>query len=175
MFEEQQISSGLSVIHCADGIAVATLGPVCVVLWRGAVVAWRFELQRKGLAETVRLHPGKAVLLCVIEPTAAPPNAEFRRASADMLIGHGEDLRCVCSVIEAQGFRASVIRSVLAGMSHLVGRKELRKAFVANMDDAIEFLKPDVSPATLRRLAPAIAELRTTLAPAAEPFIVAQD
>jgi hypothetical protein len=174
MVSEQRIVSELSVMHCADGLAVASVCPVCVVVWRESVTQRRFDIQRKGLAEVVRRHPQEAVMLCVIEPTTAPPGAELRRASAEMIAGHGDALKGLCCVIEGQGFRASVGRSVLAGMAYLLAGRGPRQGFVATVDDALRFLSADIKPATLRRLAPAIAELRTTLAPAVEPFAVVQ-
>src|ERR1700722_19753412 len=103
-------------LHCREGVVVAEAGRVCVVIWRGAVTESSFGLQRDGLAQVVRNHPEGSAFLCVIEPTAKPPNDDLRVASTRMIEGHGTHLACVAVVIEGEGFRAAITRGVISGM-----------------------------------------------------------
>lgn len=102
-----------------SGVAAAEVGPVCVVLWRGAVTPESFALQSAALSEVVGRHPEGAGFLCVIEPTARPPDDELRRRSAEMITSHGKKLRCVATVVEGSGLKASITRAVLSGISLL--------------------------------------------------------
>src|SRR5260221_13926411 len=94
----RDLPTAARVLSSTDGIAIAEVEPVCVVIWRDGVVPARFEKQRAGLAEVVDRHPGVAGFLCIIEPTAKPPDDKLRRASTDMLLSHGDRLKCVACV-----------------------------------------------------------------------------
>jgi len=150
------------VLHCGDGLAVAEVGPVCVVIWRDAVTRVRFEKQREGLAEIVERHPGKAGFLCVIEPTAEPPDDELRRASGLMVASHRGRLKCLGTVIEAKGFQAAVVRSVLAGMTLLAGHRGVPLQYFSSIDRAALWMTQhsEIEPRAFLR---AVAAVRSSL------------
>ena len=128
------------VLQCDDTVAVAATGNVCIVIWRGAVTKEPFDWQRAALAEVVKLHPGRAGFLCVIEPNAKPPTDELRRASTQMVLGHGERLKCVALVIEGQGFTSAIHRGVLAGMALLLRNRKAEMAIFATVDEASRWM-----------------------------------
>jgi hypothetical protein len=132
--------SPVRLLHAGDGIAIAEIGPVCAVIWREAVVKSRFDLQATGLAEVVKRNPEGACFLCVVEPTAAPPDDKLRAASVQMVASHGERLKCVACVIEGTGFRAAVGRSVLSGMVLLFGQRKTPLSFFANTSTATQWM-----------------------------------
>jgi hypothetical protein len=133
------------VLNCGDGIAVAEVGPVCVVIWRGAVTRERFNTQRTALAAVVGRHPGKAGFLCVIEPTAVAPDDELRRASAAMIASHRGQLLCLATVIEANGFKAAVVRSVAAGIALIASNHEVPLQYFPNVDPAAAWMSKHVA------------------------------
>ena len=107
----------LDVSHVGDGLLMGSIGPVCLAIWQTKPVRATFEIQRDKLAAVVAAQPGRALFLCVIEPTADPPDEAVRSASAKMITGHGRALAGSACVIEGSGFRASVTRAVLIGIS----------------------------------------------------------
>lgn len=151
-------------MHCGDGLAVAEAGPVCVVVWRSAVIVPRFEKQKAGLATVVANHPGKAAFLFVVEPTAAPPDEALRKASTQMVASHGDRLRCVAGVIEGTGFKAAVTRSVLSGMTLLLGKREVPVSYFARVGEASRWVSEHVV-VDARELATAVEAVRARLDP----------
>ena len=55
-----------------------------------------------------------------VERTSDPPDDDVRKASSNMISGHGTNLKCVACVIEGSGFRAAITRSVLASMQFFI-------------------------------------------------------
>jgi len=135
-----QRPGSVRILHSGDGIAVGEVGPVCVVIWREAVIKSRFDRQAAGLAEVVKRNPEGSCFLCVVEPSAAPPDDKLRAASVEMVASHGERLKCVACVIEGTGFRAAVGRSVLSGMALLFGRRDTPLSFFANTSAATRWM-----------------------------------
>jgi hypothetical protein len=135
-----QRPGSIRILHSGDGVAVGEVGPVCIVIWREAVIKSRFDRQAAGLAEVVKRNPEGACFICVVEPTAAPPDDKLRTASVEMVASHGEKLKCVACVIEGTGFRAAVGRSVLSGMALIFGRRETPLSFFANTSAATRWM-----------------------------------
>lgn len=154
------------ILHRGDGVAVAEIGRICVTIWRDGVTPSRFEKQRAGLEQVVRNQPDGAGFLCVIEPTAKPPNDELRRASTEMVDSHGTRLKCVAVVIEGEGFRAAVTRSVVSGMALLFSRRMPGKTF-SSVADALRWMAPFLSlhPIVVPRVGMLVEEVRRGLDP----------
>jgi len=117
------------ILHCADGLAVAELGTVCVAIWRSKSTWPRFEIQKAILADCVKRKPGGIAFMCVVEQTSEPPDEDLRKASSKMIADHGLQLTCVAGVIEGAGFRGAITRSVLAGIVFLVRNPSPLKMF----------------------------------------------
>ncbi len=154
------------IISSSGGVGIMEIGPICAVLWREGVTAPRFEKQRAALAEVVDKHPGQAAFLCIIEPTAHPPDDKLRRASTDMVLGHGDRLKCVAGVIEGTGFRAAVTRSALSTITMFMANRKGRISVFSEITGALRWMvqsaKIDVGP----RAASEIERLRGMLPPA---------
>lgn len=161
--------SSTRILQCGDGIAVAEIGPVCVVIWRDAVVRSRFEKQKQGLAAVVEKNPGSAAFVFVVEPTAAPPDEQLRKASMQMIADHQERLRCVAGVIEGTGFKAAVARSVLSGITLLLGKREVPISYFAKVGEATRWVSQQVVVDPLQ-LATAIEAVRSRLDPLERKF-----
>ena len=138
---------------------------VCVVIWRGPVTPARFAVQRAGLAEVARRHPGGIGLVCVVEPTAPPPGDDMRRASAQMVRDHQSVLGAIACVVEGTGFVAALGRSVLSAMSLLVGTKKAPMTVVGTVAAASLWIAPRMGRRDGRALEDAIESLRGRLAP----------
>jgi hypothetical protein len=110
-------ADGFRLLSVEDRLGIADVGTVCIVVWQGAVTPSRFKRQCDALHDVAERHPGRAALLCVVEPTTPPPEEAMRNASIELISGLGDKLSCVACVIEGTGFRAAATRNVLSGMS----------------------------------------------------------
>jgi len=153
------------ILHGGSGMAVAQLGRLCVVIWRDGVIHARFEQQRAALAEVVRSQPGGVGFLCIIEPTAKPPDDELRRASIEMITSHGAQLKCTAVVIEGEGFKAAITRGVLSGMALLLSRKVHAEAF-SSAETAIKWMRDQLPMPPIETVVDFVEALRQQLEPA---------
>ena len=128
-------------IRCDQTLAVAEVGPVCVVIWRGAVTKTPFEWQRAGLAETVQRHPRGAAFMCVVETSAKPPEDELRKASAQLVLSHGDVLKCTACVIEGEGFLTAMHRGVLTGMILLTMKRKSALSVFATVAEGVRWMR----------------------------------
>jgi hypothetical protein len=152
------------ILHCNDGLGVAEVANVCLVIWRGAVVRPQFELQRLALAQVVKRHSDGAVFLCVVEATATAPDDELRRASVDMVASHGDRLKCVACVFEATGFVAAVHRGAITAMLFcLRPRSAVPVSFFSSVDGAIRWTRSQFPTAPTDVFASAVEHLRSHL------------
>jgi hypothetical protein len=134
----------MPMIRCDESIAVAESGPLCVVVWRGAVTKRPFEWQRAGLAEVVRRYPGGAAFLCIVETSATPPGGELRRAAAQMITAHGDRLKCVAAVVEGTGFKAAIDRGAFTAMILLGLKKKTPVSVFARTREAAVWMREHV-------------------------------
>jgi hypothetical protein len=111
------------VLWSDEGLVVASLGRVCIAVWRATVTRTRFEAQRVGLEQVVRGHAGGVGFLCVVEATSPIPDDDMRRASANMIAIHRPRLEYVACVIEGESLKIVAVRAVLTTMRHLVTGK----------------------------------------------------
>ncbi|MET0340390.1 MAG: hypothetical protein ABW252_05280 [Polyangiales bacterium] len=162
-------STGIAVLSCSDGLAIGELDGVCIVVWRGEVTLERFRRQRAALLGMFARHPEGVGLLCVIERNVAPPDEYFRRASAEMIDSFGSRLCGVLCVIEDEGFRGSVTRSVLSGMALLLRSRAPARKFSSSVASGSTWLVGQCPATTARRLLLATHELKLRLTESMSP------
>jgi tRNA A-37 threonylcarbamoyl transferase component Bud32 len=128
------------VIHDSEELLVAEIGSICVAAWRQGVTPHRFELQRSGLADVVERRTAGIGFLCLIEETSwPPPDHKLRRASSEMISARG--IACVAVVVEATGFSAAIIRSVIAGITILTrSQSDVPVSVFSSVRDAIVWM-----------------------------------
>ena len=163
------VEARLHVLSCSDGLAIGELDGVCIVVWRSDVTLERFRRQKAALESTVARHPQGAGLLCVIERNVAPPDEYFRRASSELIEGLGARLRGVLCVIEDEGFRGSVTRSVLSGMALLLSSGSPPRKFASSVASGSTWLVGRCPATTARRLLLATHELKLRLTESMSP------
>jgi hypothetical protein len=161
----RRAANAVRIIRCDETIAVAESGPLCVVIWRGAVTKAPFEWQRSGLSEVVQRHPRGAAFLCIVETTATPPDDELRRAAAQMVTGHGERLKCVAAVIEGAGFKAAIDRGALTAMILLGLKKKSPVSVFAHMHDAVPWMRKHIDLPPTEDLSSTVESIRARLPP----------
>jgi hypothetical protein len=150
------------VVWCDDGLVMGEIGTISVAIWRGGVTRERFEAQRLGLGRLVAAHPAGIGFLCIVEPTAIPPDDDMRRASADMVAIHRPHLRYVACVIEGDSIRSAIIRNILTLMRNLVTGK-LAYGFVASVPEAVKQLGEHLALGDPTDLVAAVEVLRSHL------------
>lgn len=136
------------VVYRDPALVVGEVGAASVSIWRGEVTEPRFEQQRLGLRTVARRNRPRAGFLCVIEESATAPGAQLRKASADMMDAHQEELCCAAIVIEGAGFRASLNRSVLLGMALLMKDRKYPLHYCATLHQATNWMGKHMAIAT---------------------------
>jgi hypothetical protein len=152
------------------GLHLARFGPVCIALWQAQPTLRLFEMQRLELAGVVRAYPRRAAFLCIIEPSADPPDQEVRSASVEMITAHGDNLAATCCVVEGSGFRAALTRTVLAGIQMLSRTKSPVK-FVEDVNAATVWLGDRMPSGQVAGLRPAVADWRRGLGAGTAPTV----
>ena len=154
------------VIRCDETLIVAETGPLCVTVWRGSATAKPFEWQRAGLSETIQRHPRGAAFLCVVETGSKPPEDDLRKASAQMIVSHGDRLKATAVAIEGEGFMAAINRGVLTGMILLThrGRKSPISVF-GTVTDGARWLGQHIALPPLDELVATVEHIRSRLPP----------
>jgi hypothetical protein len=136
---------------------------VCIVVWREPVTRVRFDSQRDGLAEVIARHPERAGFMCVIEPTAEPPNDELRRASAEMVRANQTGLRCIACVVEGTGFKNAIARSALSGIALLLGTRQVPVSVFGTVNAASTWMAPHVDMRDSVAIAAAVEAVRAEI------------
>ncbi|HEY0469499.1 MAG TPA: hypothetical protein VGC79_35160 [Polyangiaceae bacterium] len=112
---------------------------------RTVVALWRTETRAEAVAELATLLAAHAAefgsvgLLQVIGDLALPPDAAARTALANMLKVNETRIAASAVVYEGAGFRASVIRSVVIGIS-MLSRPKCPHTVFASTKAGIEWL-----------------------------------
>jgi hypothetical protein len=156
--------SSFEIISASDGLGIAEVGSVCLVVWRSAVVRERFVRQRDALTDFTSRHRGRAGFVTVIEPDAPPPEEAIRKASIEMIMTLSERLASVACVIEGDGFRAAATRSVLSGMALLLPRLKTEVKFTATVAAAGTWVSTRCDGVTTAAMCQAHDQLRERLA-----------
>lgn len=152
------------IVSATDGIGIAEVGSVCLVVWCAPVVRERFLRQRDALDEISARHDGRAGFVIVTAPDLKPPEDVLRKASIEMIAALRDRLTCIACVIEGGGFRAAVTRSVLSGIVLLLPKSKTSVKFFASVAAAGHWVSPRCNGLTTASLCEAEAQLRTRLA-----------
>lgn len=122
------------------GLVLANYGHVCVAIWTSKPTPALFEKQRATLAACTQRYPGQAMFLCIVSGSADPPEPAERAATVRMIREQEKLLvGCAC-VIEGDGFRAALTRSVLTGMT-LLSRTAVPTAFFEDVSRAVAWMR----------------------------------
>lgn len=127
-----------------DGLATVEVGNSCVLIWRAAMNAERFSLQRESMERVAHAYPGETDVLCIIEPGAEPPSPEQRVAMSALLTKLAPKLRCIAYVVEGSGFRAAAVRGVLSGIE-LMRRNSYTTRYFATVEQATTWMDSALS------------------------------
>jgi hypothetical protein len=151
-----------------EGVAMTIVGRTMVVIWRGAPTAPRMRMLTKVTERMLSECPDGFYQLQVIEAGSTPPASEERKASAALLERMRGTARGIAFVIEGDGARSAIVRTILRAMS-VISRGGVPKYFFAHVHEALSWLGPvmDLSAAQTKQLERSIAAARTVLSSAA--------
>jgi hypothetical protein len=141
-----------------QGVALAVVGRVMLVLWRSTPTAERMRMLTRVTERMMAEFPDGYYQVQVIEPTSAPPASEQRKESARLIERMKGSARAIGFVIEGDDARASIVRTILRGMA-LLSRSELPKHFFKDEPSARKWLGEQ-----LALTAPQLHEIERTFA-----------
>jgi hypothetical protein len=113
---------------------------VCLAIWSDEVVPVRFDLQRAGLRTLAARRADKIGLLCVVQPSAPPPDAAMRSASIRMIDELHTRLGGVACVFGGEGLIAASTRSVLSAMALVLNRASVPIKLTGNVSAGAAWL-----------------------------------
>ena len=112
---------------------------------RTLIVLWQTETRNEAVGELARLlaaraaEVGSVALLQVIGDGATPPDAAARAALATMLKDNETRIVASAVVFEGTGFRASLIRSLVIGIS-MLSRPKCPHTVFASVSEGVAWL-----------------------------------
>jgi hypothetical protein len=104
-------------LHAERDYALATYGPLYIVIWRINTTTRAMVNVQAKLNDFARLRKNGIALLTIVEVDAPIPEGESREAVARFLRDSAWAIRCSAVVHEGAGFRASLVRAVVTGLT----------------------------------------------------------
>lgn len=123
-------------VHCSENHAIGYCGPMILVAWRRLTTSAGVVHLRDVHQRVAPLHPGGVGLLTIIEANAPAPDATVREELARYMADSAAVLKSSCVVFEGTGFRAAMVRSVVAGLTMLARQPFPHRVF-ATVDEGI--------------------------------------
>lgn len=128
-------------IHRDAVLHLGSIGPLFFQRWsapgQGADVERMLEAHRAFVARFP--HRETIALSHIQSHTFRPPDEGSRRPMREHTKLLGSDVRAVATVIEADGFVASMVRSVVSGLV-LIADRRLAHSVFASVDEGLEYL-----------------------------------
>jgi hypothetical protein len=125
-------------LRCEASHAIAFTGRALVVLWQTETRA-QAVVELATLLGSYATELGSVGLLQVIGDHATPPDSATRAALASMLKAHETRIVASAVVFEGVGFRASMIRSIVIGIS-MLSRPKCPHTVFASTKEGIAWL-----------------------------------
>lgn len=125
--------------HNDADAAWAHVGPIVAVLWKRGITADALDrFVQFSNAYGARFPTGWAVLSYPTPKMQLPP-PELRKRITELTSNPGANYKGTTTVVDADGFQASVMRSVLAGFA-LMGGKGAPKHVARTSDEGVDYL-----------------------------------
>lgn len=128
-----------------DAYALASVGPVQLVLWRGTLTRESFDRFAAQTDQMILKYPEGFTQLQVIESTSEPPSSELRRESSRVMKRMRGTAIGVAFVIEGDGLKTSIARSILRGMA-LLSHGAVPLHYFAQLPEALTWTTSQFAP-----------------------------
>lgn len=123
------------------GVAINVVGRVMLVIWRDVPTAARMQMLTRITERMLRDCADGFYQVQVIEANSPPPASEQRKESARLLERMRGAAKGIAFVIEGDGARSAIVRTILRGMS-MLSRGGAPKFFYAHVKEALAWLGP---------------------------------
>lgn len=128
--------SGLAVQYRDQGLCVATWGSLVVYIWSGPINADRVEVSAQTRQRALEQTDGIGSVFHVHVARRVPrPDEAVRRRAKDIIAHFAPCTIGQVHVIEADGFKASALRSLVEST-----RSEAPLLITSSIDDAVDWL-----------------------------------
>lgn len=117
----------------------ATWQGLIVLVWRGEATADRAALNVRFLREFAVARPGGFGIVVVLEDAAIPPDERVKKMMAEAMRQLGPRIHGAAYFVPLQGFKGSLLRSVITGLS-LVAREPYPTQAFSRLPDAARWL-----------------------------------
>lgn len=85
------------------------------------------------------LYPGGIGALTIVPRDATPPSEKARVAMNEVMRSLGPSIRCLCWLVEGEGFQGAMVRGVLTGV-RMFGRLPYASHIATDMGEALEWI-----------------------------------
>jgi hypothetical protein len=135
------VSNALQIVGNSPECAVGTLEQYVLLLWRRKVVLPGAGLARQAFIDVQQSRPGeKFAFLTVVEAQCdLSTPSEVRKEFAKLLSSHQDQLAGAAIVFEDQGFRMTVVRSIITAIN-MASRARFRSSVFDNVRTAAYWL-----------------------------------
>ncbi len=124
----KQIPSDATVIRNDTNLLTAILPEVLIMIWRGDANEELLDKVEADIFKARRLMAGDYAVLVIIETDRIPPSPDVRKRLADLSKSRPSRSRANATVIQNEGFRASISRGVITEID-MVYKTPDRKVF----------------------------------------------
>ena len=131
--------TALEVVHLSADCSIGVLRQVLVQHWFGPVSLPDAEATLRGHALALSEGTGKVAVLVLVEGIPGMPDQRVRAALARLADKTSQEVACHATVILAEGFTGSALRSVLTAIFALSGAKYPKQVF-ATVEDAVDWV-----------------------------------
>ncbi|MCA9604041.1 MAG: hypothetical protein KC619_00475 [Myxococcales bacterium] len=133
-------TEGWQLVFDDPEIAIASWGDLLVMLFRVEVSLHSLELVERAEADLLRSHASIRSLTVFPNIPARPTDAEVRARSQQLADRFGPRVEGAAVVIEATGFTAAMIRSLVLGIRMISPLRGLRISLFDDVGAALDWL-----------------------------------
>ncbi len=148
------------VIESNSEWALGAVGNIMVAIYRGPGTVSKIRRTGELLKEVTQEYPGNCCFLSVIEIGSKAPDNEARELARAAMKSVGKNLKCVAYVLEGDSMRATLARTVLAGISFFSSTVDTD--FFSDIGRAERWMKSKLKN-TPTNLAAEVENIRTTM------------
>lgn len=131
--------TALDVVHLSADCSIGVLRQVLLQHWFGPVHMPDAEATLRGHNQALGEGPGKVSVLVMVDGIPGMPDQRVRAALARLADQTSQEVACHATVIRADGFTGSALRSVLTAIFALSGVKYPKQVF-ATVEDAVDWV-----------------------------------
>jgi hypothetical protein len=118
-----------------------SFGNFGIFIWRFRTLTEAVKAGAEMMRELQNRYPQGVGLVQVVEPTGTAPDAECRKALAELLERGRNAIRCSSVIYEITGFKGAAMRSVVSTLS-LIARTDFPHRVFASTTEALQWQVP---------------------------------